>query len=497
MDTKNTRSKFARLAVVATVALGTVALNLATVPAAQAVPECGVLADGAAPEAEAAVGHACDQLGTPYVWGGGHGPQPGPSGGGLDCSGLTRYAYYLATGEDIINGTTYTQWPNSRAVDRFYAAEGLDPLLPGDLLFFGTSPQRDIGHTAVYLGQGWMVEAPTFNQTVKVSSVAGRGYYGAIRLFHGGTSSQPAPGADRIAYTEGGDLWAKDGELEAAPEFQEGDVKKYQLEGDRVGVLTNDGALLVKEGDLGPGWHTVNPDSVTDFELDGDRIAFTEGQDLYVVEGEVDGEMVHQDAAVKSFQIEGDRVGVLNTDNVLQVKEGDLGPGWVDIAQGVTDFRMHSARIAYREGTALWVQEGPLDEESFHQEDDVVAYQLSGDRVAVQTTGGALLVKEGDLGPGWVTVNPDSVTAFHLDTDRIAYTEGGALWVKEGDLDAGIVHLADGVDRFQLDGDRIAVLRGDVLDVKEGGLDADWVSVNPDSVTSFQIGGDYAKPVRG
>lgn len=499
-----------RLAVAATIGLGAVAVNLTIVPAAEAAPECGVLVDGAGADAEAAVERACDQLGTPYSWGGGHGGNPGPTYGicdpasgapndcnvkGLDCSGFVRYAYYLAVGEDIVNGTTRTQWQSSRTVDRFVRNEGFAPLLPGDLLFYGSAPNT-IHHVGMYLGDGWMVHSPNSGSQVKVASASMSDYYGAIRLFHGGTSAQPAPGVDRVAYTEGGDLWAKDGELDVVPEFQEGDVKKYQMEGDRVGVLTNGGALLVKEGDLGPGWHTVNTDSVTDFELSGDRFAFTEGQDLYVIEGDVDGEIVHQDAAVTSFQIEGDRVGVLTNDGALLVKEGDLGPGWVEIAPGVNDFQLHGARVAYRQGTDLYAQDDDLDAESVLQESNVVAYQLSGDRIAAQTTAGALLVKEGDLGPGWFTVNTDSVTAFHLDTDRIAFAEGSELYAKAGDLDAGIVYLASGVDKFQLDGDRIAVLRGDALDVKEGDLDADWFTVNQDSVTSFQIGADYARPVR-
>jgi hypothetical protein len=504
--------KLTKLLLAATIGLSTAALNLAMVPAASAAPECGVQADGAGADAVAAVERACDQVGVPYSWGGGHGAQPGLSYGicdprngapndcnvrGLDCSGFVRYAYYLAVDEDIVNGITTTQWQSSRAVDRFSRAEGYDPLLPGDLLFYGTAP-GDIHHVAMYLGDGWIVEAPNSGSLIKVSAASSHGdYYGAVRLFEGGTSSGPAVGAQRIAYTEGGDLWAKDGDLGADPVLQEEDVEKYVLEGDRVAVLKDDGALLVKEGDLEPGWHTVNTDSVTDFQLDGDRIAFTEGPDLYVVEGDVDGEMVHQDAQVKSFQIEGDRVGVLTTDGSLLVKEGDLDPGWQTIATGVADFQLHGTRIAYREGTTLFAQEGDLDAPSVEQEADVTSYQLSGDRLAALTTAGALLVKEGDLDPGWYTVNTDSVTAFHLDTDRIAFTEGGELYAKDGDLDADLVHLSSGVTGFQLDGDRVAALLGDDLEVKEGDLDADWFAVNPDSVTSFQLGADLNRPIKG
>lgn len=162
---------------------------------------CGVLAPGAATQAQDAVNEACSLLGTPYSWGGGHGPTPGPTYGicdpsngapndcnvdGLDCSGMVRYAYYLAVGADVIPGTSAGQYQSSRAVARFSAGQGTAPLLPGDLLFFGSSADT-IHHVAIYLGQGEIVEAPYSGGYVQVASVASHGdYYGAIRLYGSG-----------------------------------------------------------------------------------------------------------------------------------------------------------------------------------------------------------------------------------------------------------------------------------------------------------------------
>ncbi|MFF1868902.1 C40 family peptidase [Kitasatospora herbaricolor] len=182
---------------------------------AQAAPACGVLASGAAPQASAAVNSACGLIGTPYSWGGGHGAQPGLSYGicdasngapndchvrGLDCSGMVRYAYYLAVGTDVINGVTTTQWPSSRAVARYYRADGTGPLLPGDLVFFGNTAST-IHHVAMYLGQGWIAEAPYSGGHVQVAALSSHGdYYGAIRLYGpGGGSPTPPPG--------GGQYW--------------------------------------------------------------------------------------------------------------------------------------------------------------------------------------------------------------------------------------------------------------------------------------------------
>ncbi len=162
---------------------------------------CGVLSSGAASQAEAAVNQACGLLGTPYSWGGGHSATPGPTYGicdpsngapndcnvdGLDCSGMVRYAYYLAVGADVIPGTSAGQYQSSRAVARFSASQGTGPLLPGDLLFFGGSAAT-IHHVAIYMGQGEIVEAPYSGGHVQVASVSSHSdYYGAIRLYGSG-----------------------------------------------------------------------------------------------------------------------------------------------------------------------------------------------------------------------------------------------------------------------------------------------------------------------
>ncbi|MFD5867985.1 C40 family peptidase [Corynebacterium sp. NPDC060344] len=93
--------------------------------------------DGApTPQARAAVDNALSQLGTPYQWGG---TTPGV---GLDCSGLTQWAYGQA-GVDIPR--TAAEQAVGRPVD---ASE----LLPGDLVVWD-------GHVAMVIGDGQMVEA--------------------------------------------------------------------------------------------------------------------------------------------------------------------------------------------------------------------------------------------------------------------------------------------------------------------------------------------------
>lgn len=191
----------------------------ATPPAAAADGECAVLAPGASPAAERAITAACAEVaaGTWYTWGGGHGPQPGPTYGqvdpsdpasehdperlGFDCSGLVRHAYARATGSDILNGPASAQYYTHRAAERFTAAQGLAPLRPGDLLAWGDS--WELTHIALYLGDGKMVEARQSGTKIMVSDVRlNSRYVGAVRVNTG-------PVTGHVFRTWGTGVWTK------------------------------------------------------------------------------------------------------------------------------------------------------------------------------------------------------------------------------------------------------------------------------------------------
>ncbi|MFF5448754.1 C40 family peptidase [Streptomyces sp. NPDC012888] len=162
-----------------------------------AAAACGVLAPGASAVAESAVRAACEQIGVWYTWGGGHGPEPGPTYGqvdpsdpasehdperlGFDCSGLVRYAYARATGRDLLPGNSGHQFQTPHAAARFGPERGTGPLLPGDLLAWGSGGA--VHHIAVYLGAGRMVEARQSGTRITVSDVRlGGDYAGAVRI---------------------------------------------------------------------------------------------------------------------------------------------------------------------------------------------------------------------------------------------------------------------------------------------------------------------------
>ncbi|WP_197040453.1 C40 family peptidase [Pseudonocardia halophobica] len=120
--------------------------------------------------AQVAIDAALSQVGVPYQWGG-DGPAAGDQG--FDCSGLTVFAYGAAG--ITLPRTAHTQYVAGPHVPADAA------LQPGDLVFYGTPSA--VHHVGVYLGDGRMVNAPTYGQPVRTSYYRWRGddYLGATR----------------------------------------------------------------------------------------------------------------------------------------------------------------------------------------------------------------------------------------------------------------------------------------------------------------------------
>jgi cell wall-associated NlpC family hydrolase len=99
-----------------------------------------------------AVAFAYAQLGKPYQWG-----ATGP--GSYDCSGLAQAAW-AAAGVSIPR-TTYAQWAALPHIST-------SALEPGDLLYFD-----GIGHVAVYVGGGYLIDAPQTGMDVQKVPLSG------------------------------------------------------------------------------------------------------------------------------------------------------------------------------------------------------------------------------------------------------------------------------------------------------------------------------------
>jgi cell wall-associated NlpC family hydrolase len=95
---------------------------------------------------------ACGKIGRPYVFG-----AEGPST--FDCSGITKWAWAQATGGKIdLYHYTNTQFSATKRVSR-------DQLRPGDLIFYFS----DMHHMGMYVGDGWVLHAPTTGDVVRMA----------------------------------------------------------------------------------------------------------------------------------------------------------------------------------------------------------------------------------------------------------------------------------------------------------------------------------------
>jgi peptidoglycan DL-endopeptidase CwlO len=133
-------------------------LDSLTVPEQQTVKSNSIGANGdstpitysgpTTTEADKAVAFVYAQLGCPYVYGG-----TGPCNLGFDCSGLAQAAW--ASAGVSIPRDSYEQWAELPHI-------ALSAIEPGDLLIY-----NDEGHVAIYVGNGYIIDAPQTGMDVE------------------------------------------------------------------------------------------------------------------------------------------------------------------------------------------------------------------------------------------------------------------------------------------------------------------------------------------
>jgi peptidoglycan DL-endopeptidase CwlO len=120
--------------------------------------------------------------GLPYIWG-----AAGPTA--FDCSGLVQWSFAQA-------GIAMPRVAADQALTG--PAVPVSELQPGDLLFYHTDPTDPayISHVAIYLGRGWMIQAPAPGEHVEiVPADFGSEFAGAVRV----NPAQAAAVAARVA----------------------------------------------------------------------------------------------------------------------------------------------------------------------------------------------------------------------------------------------------------------------------------------------------------
>jgi peptidoglycan DL-endopeptidase CwlO len=131
----------------------------------------GQTTESAVPQAtlNAMLRAAMSRRGMPYVWG-----AAGPTS--FDCSGLVQWSFGQA-------GILMPRVAADQALSG--PAVPVSQLQPGDLLFYHTDPTDPtyISHVAIYLGNGWMIQAPEPGLDVEVVPADfGSEFAGAVRV---------------------------------------------------------------------------------------------------------------------------------------------------------------------------------------------------------------------------------------------------------------------------------------------------------------------------
>jgi peptidoglycan DL-endopeptidase CwlO len=131
----------------------------------------GQATESAVPQAalDAMLRAAMSRRGMPYVWG-----AAGPTS--FDCSGLVQWSFAKA-------GLVMPRVAADQALTG--PAVPASQLQPGDLLFYHTDPTAPsyISHVAIYLGNGWMLQAPEAGMNVEVVPADfGTEFAGAVRV---------------------------------------------------------------------------------------------------------------------------------------------------------------------------------------------------------------------------------------------------------------------------------------------------------------------------
>lgn len=132
-------------------------------------------------QAASAIGFAQSKLGTPYLWGG---EGTAEQGGRFDCSGLTQAAY-ASVGISLprVANDQYNAGPHPSRQE----------LLPGDLVFFSDdlTNSRAIRHVGIYVGGGYMIDAPRTGAVIRFDPIDTPDYFGATRVTEDGAKALP------------------------------------------------------------------------------------------------------------------------------------------------------------------------------------------------------------------------------------------------------------------------------------------------------------------
>lgn len=311
-------------------------------------------------------------------------------------------------------------------------------------------------------------------------------------------------------------------------------IAKFQWEGDVIGLLTDvvDGVGTFRARGRVGEWTNLAVASALDFQLEGNRIAVLLEDGSFRVKQGVSGawtNLVAPGGDVRSFQLEGNLIGVLHESGQFRVKEGMDGP-WTVLATEGSDARSFliadSFISVFHESGLFRIKQGIDGPWTIlaSEGSGVVAYEIEGQLeyddednlilvpyIGLLHEGGMLRVKR-TINGAWTVLSNSGVASFQLEDNpyrdaaidmiRIGVLhDDGTFRVKER-VDGPWTVLAaagTGVRSFQFQDNLIGVLFEEGLLRVKLGIDGAWVSTPAygPGVTQYRLLVDVpAKPER-
>jgi len=260
-------------------------------------------------------------------------------------------------------------------------------------------------------------------------------------------------------------------------------------------INVNHQALL--KSFYGPFIDVPHDEGAQSFQLNGNRLAVLQNDDaLWVsdLKNKYDSNFnwIKVDEQVSTYEISQNRIGLLNKKGEIKIQEGSFTDQWGLQASGVKAFSISDHRVGVLGiNGELHVMEGDLNSQWTPIAQNVLAFQLLDARIAYIDAQKNLIVQEGSLDSEWKLMG-ENIKAFQLSGVRVAMlNENGELWVNHGNLRAEFVLQAEDVHSFQLADNRIVIVEQDgKLRIKEGSLYIPWTDIQYFSAKEILLNGN-------
>jgi len=136
--------------------------------------------------------------------------------------------------------------------------------------------------------------------------------------------------------TTSGDALIKEGSLTTAWVTLMNGTSRIDTSGNRIGVLGLGGALYAKESAVGDPWVLVRSSNVVDFTLTNTRVGIVTNTGAALVkEGTLTTAWVTLLGGIAKIDSSGNKIAVLDTVGVLYAKEGPIDAAWMTLLNGV------------------------------------------------------------------------------------------------------------------------------------------------------------------